>query len=127
MNVWDDFIERSGPRPPPLTIAPKGSSSDKVAVVVEPRNHPHLVYVVRNVMHFLGPDWKLRIYHGNLNLELVNEAIGDADATLVPLEVDNLTKVEYNQLMCQASFWETIPEENILVFEMDSLLRRRGI
>mgnify|MGYP006183986685 CR=1 FL=1 len=46
---------------------------NKVAVIVETREHKALPFVLNNVMSILPDDWGLQIFHGSNNLEYVKE------------------------------------------------------
>jgi hypothetical protein len=123
---WLEFIERSDGTLP----APRGLRypREKCAVIVETRNHPHLSYVVRNVMHFLDDSWGLCIFHGTDNRSAVEEMVGPwGDVVLVDCGVAEMTPGSYSALKCSRSFWEQIPSEYVLLFQTDSLLRRGGI
>ena len=56
----------------PLAVAAPGST-DRVALLIEPRCHPALEHVVRNAMHFLGEGWQLQIFHGTENEAFLRE------------------------------------------------------
>lgn len=102
--------------------------TNNVAVIVEPRKHEMLEMIVRNVMYFLGEDWNLHIFGGNLNEKWVNELFPeDWEYRFTNLGVDNITADEHNLLLKQRFFWQEIKEENILIFQTDSFLLRRGI
>ena len=66
-ELFDAFIVEQLPRlraaAGPLAVAAPGST-DRVALLIEPRCHPALEHVVRNAMHFLGDGWQLQIFHG---------------------------------------------------------------
>lgn len=123
---WLEFIEHTDGTLP----APRGLRypREKCAVIVETRNHPHLSYVLRNVMHFLGDSWGLCIFHGPDNRSSVQELVGRwGDVLLVDCAVAGMTTEAYSALKCTPSFWEQIPSEHVLLFQTDSLLRRRGV
>jgi hypothetical protein len=123
---WLGFIERTdGLLPAPRGIQPPG---DRCAVIVETRRHPHLSYVLRNLMHFLDESWGLCIVHGSGNREFVEETVrGWGDVLLVDSGVAQMTTESYSALKCRSSFWERIPSEHVLLFQTDSLLRRKGV
>ena len=123
---WLDFIERTDE----LLPAPRGirPPDGKCAVIVETRSHPHLSYVLRNLMHFLDESWGLCIVHGTANRGFVEETIqGWGEVLLVDSGVAEMTTDRYSALKCTPAFWEQIPSEHVLLFQTDSLLRRRGI
>jgi hypothetical protein len=123
---WLDFIERTDASlPAPHDIPRPG---DKCAVIVETRSHPHLSYVLRNLMHFLDGSWGLCIVHGPANRVFVEQTVrGWGEVQLVDCGAQEMTADRYSALKCSASFWEQIPSEHILLFQTDSLLRRSGV
>ncbi len=123
---WLDFIERTDA----LLPEPRGirAPAEKCAVIVETRNHPHLSHVLRNVMHFLDESWGLCIVHGTANRELVERTIrGWGDVLLIDGGMAEMSTDEYSALKCTAGFWQGLPSEHVLLFQTDSLLRRRGV
>ena len=122
---WLDFIEHTDG----LLRAPAGLRfpREKCAVIVETRVHPHLNYVLRNVMHFLGDSWGLCVVHGVDNRAAVEEMVGPWGDVLLIECGQAETAGGYSALMCTTAFWEQIPSEHVLVFQTDSLLRRHGI
>lgn len=95
------------------------------AVIIEPRAHPALSFVLQNACT-LPPTWSILVIHGRNNLAAVQEAIastGNPQRFLSPigLDVDNLTRVQYNALLTSAAFYRGIPTEMILIFQTDTL------
>ncbi len=104
--------------------------TDNVAVLVEPRQHVLLEAVVRNVVHFLtasGEKWNLTIFCGNQNRDWISEKLKGWSLRLVDIGLPNIDANLHNKLLRQTSFWEAFPEENVLVFQTDSCMLRRGI
>ena len=96
----------------------------KSAVIVEPRRHELLEPVIRNVMHFLPEDWNLTVICGSDNEEWIRARLPGWKVRYVNLGVENLTPELHNRLLQQPSFWETVREEALLVFQTDSCLLR---
>jgi len=96
------------------------------AVIVEPREHAALEYVLNNYNEHLSDEWQFILYHGNKNKEyaekICNDIFKPGRMTLLNLNVDNLTINDYNQLLYTKSFWESIPTEIILIFQTDSII-----
>lgn len=123
---WTEHIERTDRDLP----APRDLKRprDKCAVIVEARRHPHLGYVMRNVMHFLDESWGLCVVHGSENREFIEDLVGGwGDVMLIDAGVGEISADEFNDLACTESFWRQLPSETILMFQSDSILRRRGI
>ncbi len=110
--------------------SPKGLRlpKEKCACIIEPRKHPHLSYVIRNVMHFLDDSWGLCIVHGTENRAFVEEIIeGWGEVLLINCGKENLLYEDYVDFKCDPSFWQQIPSETILMFETDAIMLRSGI
>jgi hypothetical protein len=104
-------------------------NSDKAAVIVEPRQHPHLEFVIKNIMYFL-PSWSLYIFHSNDNDEFVKNIIGLKNRDKVHYNIispGNITIEEHNELLTSPYFYEKIHAEDILIFQTDSYIRKSGI
>eukprot|EP00966_Prymnesium_polylepis_P255302 5898311-Prymnesium_polylepis.1 len=130
-ELFDAFIVDKTPalRRLPFQPAPAGST-DRVALLIEPRCHAALEHVVRNAVHFLGPQWQLQIFHGTDNLEFITSLFTAdelAHVQLVSLEVDNLSPLAHNELMCTHWLWSRAAAERVLIFQTDSLICRHGI
>jgi Protein of unknown function (DUF5672) len=97
--------------------------SSRVAVIVEPRPHKLLKACINNVMFHLGPEWNIHIFTSQhvVDSGMLN-CYSDAKITVIPF--DNLTHTLYNQMFTSRSFWETIKEEHILVFQTDCVMFR---
>jgi len=103
------------------------------AIIVEPRKHEDLEIICKNVMYYLnesGSDvkWGLKIYYGNKNEQFVKHFTQNwNNVQLENLEIDDLSGILYNDMLKTTKFWETIPTENVLIFQTDTILRRFGI
>jgi hypothetical protein len=96
------------------------------AVIVEPRNHKALHFVVNNILENLSEEWNVIIFHGITNETFCNnivEALGNNKRlSLINLGIDNLTSSQYSRLLTTESFYESIPTDMILVFQTDSMI-----
>jgi len=98
------------------------------AVIVEPRQHKALSYVLKNFLSNLSIDWNIIIMHGNKNKEFVDNIIKNDlymfkyRVTTINLNVDNLTINEYNNLLKSKNFYNNIPTETFLIFQTDSII-----
>lgn len=105
-----------------------GSTETPLAVIVEPRSHPALSFVLRNFHENLPPEWQILVLHSTTNEEFVKKAVGDTGAPatrfrLRSLGVPSLSYREYNAMLKQAAFYEKfIPAETFLIFQTDSMI-----
>jgi len=96
------------------------------AVIIEPRCHNALSFVLENVATCLSDDWGIIICHGTLNKEFVKKIVKrlptSKEIILHPLSCENLTINMYNLLLTSKSFYDIIPTETFLIFQTDSMI-----
>lgn len=99
-------------------------SKSCMAVIVEPRNHPALEMVLKNITSTLPSHWKVMWFHGLLNTSQaakMKKVYGNR-LTLIDTQVFNYCRREYNCLLTSTKFWNRIPAEHILIFQTDTYL-----
>ena len=101
--------------------------NQNVAVIVEPRCHPLLLDIIRITMHLLDDSWNLIIYHGDENKQYIEDDLKHWKFQMINLGINNLTPDQHNRLLRTREFWKAISKENILIFQTDACLLRRGI
>lgn len=97
------------------------------AVIVEPRKHPALSFVLHNFSANLSKDWKILVFHGKENKEYVGDIIEnmeDSSRFLTPIQLDvaNLSFEQYNAVLMSQAFYRCIPTETLLLFQTDSMI-----
>ncbi len=99
------------------------------AIIVEPREHPALEFVLDNFLQNLSNEWNFIIFHGKNNLSFINNIIDTKLSnhshriTKYNLQVDNLNIHEYcNLFMKQTVLYDNIPTETFLVFQTDTMI-----
>jgi len=97
------------------------------AVIVEPRRHPALSFVLKNMASSLPDGWKILVFHGNTNGDFVQDIIDDMEFPSrflkpISLDVDNLTIAQYNSMMMSSAFYKCIPTETMLIFQTDTMI-----
>ena len=99
------------------------------AIIVEPRQHKALPFVLENFLNNLSEDWSFIIFHGTTNLEFIINIINDKLSKhihrikLMKLNVYNLTIQDYNNLLkYNKYFYDCIPTDTFLIFQTDSIL-----
>ena len=76
------------------------------------------------------PQWQLQVFHGTSNLAYIKDRFTEEElrhVEFVSLEVDNLTNLAHNELMCTHWLWERASAERVLIFQTDSLICRPGV
>uniref|UniRef100_A0A6C0JK99 DUF5672 domain-containing protein n=1 Tax=viral metagenome TaxID=1070528 RepID=A0A6C0JK99_9ZZZZ len=106
----------------------EGFNEKYTAIIVEPREHKALSFVLKNALTNLPNNWNIVIMYGNKNKDFVMKII-DTDLsdyreriTTKNLNVDNLTISEYNDLLTSKEFYDNVPTEIFLIFQTDSVI-----
>ena len=98
------------------------------AIIIEPRRHPALEFVLINFLENLNNEWNIIIYYGNNNIDFLKNIIDTKlnkyinRITTINLNVNNLTLQDYNNLMINTQFINSIPTEIFLIFQTDSMI-----
>jgi hypothetical protein len=98
------------------------------AIIIEPRKHQALSYVLNNVLSNLSDEWNVIVFHGTENLNFLQTLLSTDLSqvkdriTLQNLGVSNLNIDDYNKLLTTKSFYDHIPTEMFLVFQTDSII-----
>ena len=93
-------------------------------IIIEPRILENLVVVIKNIFEKI-PNTKITIFHGNKNKQFIIDNFNfqiNKILFLEDLQVDNLSVYEYNNYLTSIDFWNKIQGENILIFQVDSLV-----
>ena len=96
------------------------------AIIVEPREHKALEFVLQNFNDNLSDEWQFIVFHGNKNKEytenICKKIFIPQRVRLIDLKVDNLTIPDYNKLFYTEDFYKQIPTDTFLVFQTDSII-----
>jgi len=98
------------------------------AVIVEPREHPALSFVLNNFLKNLSDDWLIIIMHGSKNGKYIDNIISTdlqkyrSRIAKINLFVDNLNINQYTELFLSEAFYKNIPTETFLVFQTDTMI-----
>jgi hypothetical protein len=96
------------------------------AIIVEPREHPALEFVLNNFVSNLSDEWNIIVFHGNKNIDFLKKIIENnlhTRISLINLQVDNLTINDYNNLFMKSTIlYDNIPTETFLVFQTDTII-----
>lgn len=102
------------------------------AIIIEPRCHKALEFVLGNFLENLSDDWNIIIFHGNLNIEFVYDIVENklsqykSRVSFVNLGIDNLTRQEYSDLLItDTRFYDHIPTETFLIFQTDTMIFKK--
>jgi len=97
------------------------------AIIVEPRRHAALEFVLTNFLENLSDEWNIIVFHGTENIEYVANISNKLEKikkriTLHNLGIRNLTTSDYSRLFATRSFYNNIPTETFLVFQTDTMI-----
>lgn len=98
------------------------------AIIIEPRKHKALSFVLENFLTNLPENWDFIIFHGNKNIEYINDILENDlfeykdKIKLKNLNVNNLTLKDYNKLLVSKEFYDNVPTEIFLIFQTDSII-----
>jgi len=96
------------------------------AVIIEPREHKALGFVLHNFFTNL-PEWSFILFHGN-NKEFIDNLFENElkpflyRITFIKLKTDNLTLAQYNNICKNKNFYKCIPTDTFLLFQTDSMI-----
>ena len=101
------------------------------AVFVESREHPALELVLSNFTENLDNRWRFIFFHGTNNINyvmnIINNKLKDHKDrfTFINLNVENLNISNYNKLLYDKNFYNYIPTEMFLIFQVDTLICKK--
>ena len=102
--------------------------SDKSAVILEFRNDIFLLHVIRVFLYHLAPrGFAFHIYYGLDNEDLVKRFIEPLGVQIHRMRNHNISPWMYTSYLMTRDFWEMMPSETIMIFEMDSFIRKNTI
>ncbi len=98
----------------------------QTAIIIEPRRHRALWFVLDNALTNLSEDWKIVLFHGTTNTTYAKEIelkINSPRLQLVQLPVEDLNQMSYSKLLATKSvIYDYIDTEYFLVFQTDSMI-----
>jgi hypothetical protein len=98
------------------------------AVIIEPRRHKALGFVLLNFLKNLSDEWNIILFHGTQNEEYVDNLfmseLKDFNNRLnkIKLNIENLSSNQYSLLLKSSSFYKCIKSEICLIFQTDTLI-----
>ena len=106
----------------------RNTNAKHTAIIIEPRKHKAVSFVLKNILENLDDTWNVIIHHGTLNEDYV-KGILERDLSnyrnrisLENLGVDDLPRKELNRLLLDHKFLEKIPTEKFIFFQTDSMI-----
>lgn len=98
------------------------------AIIVEPRKHKALEFVLNNFTKNLDNNWNFIIICSINNKEYVENIKNKLNININIIDIlkDNLTIKEYNSLLTSKKFYDLIPTEIFLIFQTDSMILEKN-
>ena len=103
------------------------------AVIVEPRKHKALGFVLKNFLNNLSDEWNIILFHGIENEEYIDELFrSDLKGFInrlnkIKLNIENLSINQYSALLKSPSFYKCIGTEICLIFQVDTLILNKDL
>lgn len=91
------------------------------AVIVEPRIHKALPFVIYNALRGLNKNWSILILCSKLNINQVKPFLCNRVKCRVIFD-KNITREQYSQFCISKYFHRLIPTETFLLFQTDSMI-----
>ena len=108
----------------------KFNENKYTAIIIEPREHKALLFVLENFIKNLSNEWNFIIFHGNKNYNFINNILNSSNLLknnihkikLININVDNLSIQDYNNILVSKEFYNYIPTETFLIFQTDTMI-----
>ena len=111
-------------------VAINANNALYTAIIIEPRKHKALDFVLNNFWNNLDERWTFVIVHGTKNENFVKEIVTKSKnakrTQLVNMGVSNLTVSQYSELFYNPLLYNYIPTETFLVFQTDSIILKEN-
>ena len=103
------------------------------AIIIEPRKHKALEFVLNNILDCLSKEWRVILFHGINNVDYsiniaskLNNLYNDR-LNLVQLDVENLNQKTYSKLLATKTIiYDYIDTEYFLIFQTDSIIIKQN-
>jgi hypothetical protein len=95
------------------------------SVIIEPREHPALKFVVHYCLERTPIDSYIIIFHGTKNGPWAQNLFTDEEKQRLIFKScgkPNLKGPEYNALLKSKAFWNQVPFSKVLIFQTDSII-----
>ena len=108
------------------------TTTNYTAIMVEPRKHRALEFVLRNFTENLDENWNFMIYHGSDNKTYLENIVKKLSAdvqsriVLINLKVQNINIRQYSTMFFCPTFYNNIPTETFLIFQTDSMILKEN-
>lgn len=104
------------------------TTETRTAILVEPRKHKAVRFVLQNLLDNLPSTWTIRFLHGATAgtwANAIRNSFAEAEReriALIPAPADNFSQREYSTFIASREFIESIPTEQFLIVQTDSMI-----
>lgn len=107
----------------------------QTAIIIEPRKHKALHFVLKNALDSLPDHWDILLFHGTQNVSFIKgiqtallQEYPNRSLQSIGLSVENLNQKTYSELLATRSIiYDAISTEYFLVFQTDSMFFKEHI
>jgi len=103
------------------------------AIIIEPRKHKAIEFVLDNILDCLSDEWKVVFFHGTNNIEYSKNITDKLNVKynnrieLIMLDVINLDQKSYSKLLATKTvIYDYIQTDYFLIFQTDSMMFKRN-
>ena len=99
------------------------SQKNNTLLFIDNRYDSSFLYILKLFLYSVDESWNLKIYTTKENIESYNNDLNklEIETNINILEVPLMSIKDYNKLLRNPDFWNEIKEENILLFQYDSI------
>ncbi|MGH1427284.1 MAG: DUF5672 family protein [Arenicella sp.] len=101
------------------------SWQEGIAFIIETREHTNLPMVIENIDRCLPKGWEIWFFHSKDNDQYIDDNCikqFSRNYKKILLEKPIQSLNDYNELLLNKSFWHNFSQENILCFQVDTLI-----
>lgn len=114
---------------------PQPVSAVNQTVIIENRKLPHIEYIIRKVVHLMGPNWGHCVICSNTNHEFIKSMCNNISNDIQVINANEMGLAHehefgqnvYNNMMLSKPLWEALTGEKILVYQQDTDINHGGI
>ena len=102
--------------------------SEYTGIIIEPRKHKAIKFVLDNFMQNLDNKWNFIFFHGSDNINYVENIINEMPKNqqqrilLINMNIKNLSINDYNIILSNSDIYKFIPTEMFLIFQTDTMI-----
>jgi len=124
ITLMDEFINRTYSKVVSLKLSANPDSRNKAVLVEGIQEGRRINYVVRNVLHFLGPVWGIHIFHMRDNKKITQWFKDVPGIEFTEISCFTNRKM-YDKILDCPLFLKALNADKILLFQPDIIIRKK--